>query len=82
VWDFLNLDAMLFYTKKIENGFAHLDEEESRHLLTVLRRKPGDRLQLTDGQGAIYEAELATHSHRYFPKTSRRQSGPPRCTSP
>ena len=49
----------LFYASRIDNGFAFLDEEESRHLLTVLRRKPGDRLQLTDGKGFLYEAELA-----------------------
>ncbi|GAB4495102.1 MAG: 16S rRNA (uracil(1498)-N(3))-methyltransferase [Saprospiraceae bacterium] len=57
--------TMLFYSTKIENGFAHLDEEESRHLLTVLRRKPGDRLQLTDGQGFFYEAELAEAGKRH-----------------
>lgn len=49
----------LFYAPRIEHGFAHLDEEESRHLLTVLRRKVGDRLQLTDGRGHMFEAELA-----------------------
>lgn len=56
---------MLFYCPKIENGFAHLDEEESRHLLSVLRRKVGDRLQLTDGQGFFYEAELAEAGKRH-----------------
>ncbi len=50
---------MLFFAYKIENGMAFLDEEESRHLLTVLRRKPGDAVQITDGQGLIYETELA-----------------------
>lgn len=50
---------MLFYTTKFENGFALLDEEESRHLLAVLRRKVGDRLQITDGQGFVYETELS-----------------------
>ena len=49
----------LFFTKKIENGFAYFDEEEGRHLVTVLRRKVGDRLQLTDGRGFYYEAEIA-----------------------
>jgi len=49
---------MLFYCAKIENGFAYLDEEESRHLLTVLRRKVGDKLRLTDGHGFFYETEL------------------------
>jgi 16S rRNA (uracil1498-N3)-methyltransferase len=56
---------MLFYTTRIENGFAHLDEEESRHLLSVLRRKIGDRLDLTDGRGFFYEAELAEVGKRY-----------------
>ena len=55
---------MLFYTPDIENGFARLDEEESRHLLTVLRRKVGDRLQLTDGRGFFYEAEVAEAGKR------------------
>jgi 16S rRNA (uracil1498-N3)-methyltransferase len=49
----------LFFTKRIENGFAYFDEEEGRHLVTVLRRKVGDRLQLTDGRGFYYEAEIS-----------------------
>lgn len=48
----------LFYTIEIENGIARLDAEESRHLLTVLRRQEGDRLQLTDGKGFFYAAEI------------------------
>lgn len=48
----------LFYTPHIENGLARLDDEESRHLLTVLRRQVGERLQLTDGQGNFYEGEI------------------------
>lgn len=48
----------LFYTPKIESGFAYFDEEESRHLVTVLRRKVGDKLQLTDGRGFFYEAVI------------------------
>jgi len=56
---------MLFYCTHIENGFALLDEEESRHLLTVLRRKPGDRLQITDGNGFFYEAELTETARRH-----------------
>lgn len=49
---------MLFYSKNIKDGFVHLDEEESRHLATVLRRKVGDHLRVTDGKGFFYEAEL------------------------
>jgi 16S rRNA (uracil1498-N3)-methyltransferase len=48
----------LFYTTEIQNGIARLDAEESRHLLKVLRRQVGDRLQLTDGLGFFYEAEI------------------------
>lgn len=49
----------LFYSPTIENGLAYLDADESRHLLTVLRRQVGDRLELTDGKGFFYEAEIA-----------------------
>lgn len=56
---------MLFYCSKIEKGFAHLDEEESRHLLTVLRRNAGDKLQLTDGLGFFYEAEISEVGKRH-----------------
>jgi 16S rRNA (uracil1498-N3)-methyltransferase len=49
---------LLFYTKHIKDGFVHLDEEESRHLSTVLRRKVGDTLRITDGKGFFYDAEL------------------------
>ena len=55
----------LFFTQKIEQGFAHFDEEESRHLVTVLRRKVGDLLELTDGRGFYYEAEIAETGKRH-----------------
>ena len=55
----------LFFTQKIEQGFAHFDEEESRHLVTVLRRKVGDLLELTDGRGFFYEAEIAETGKRH-----------------
>jgi 16S rRNA (uracil1498-N3)-methyltransferase len=48
----------LFYTDRIEGDLALLDEEESRHLATVLRRKVGDRLHITDGVGHIFSTEL------------------------
>ena len=48
----------LFFSPHIENGLARLDEEESRHLLAVLRRQAGDTLQITDGRGSFYEAEI------------------------
>lgn len=54
----------LFYIQKIEHGFAVFEEEEGRHLTSVLRKKTGDLLQLTDGKGFFYEAELADAGKR------------------
>lgn len=50
---------ILFYTTQIDAGFAHIDEEETRHLTTVLRRKAGDLIELTDGKGKYFAAEIA-----------------------
>ncbi len=68
----------LFYAPTITDGFARLDEEESRHLLTVLRRKVGDRLHLTDGRGFFYEAEIAEASKKYaLARILSQQPAPP-----
>ena len=56
--------SQLFFTQKIENGFAVFEEEEGRHLTSVLRKKTGDLLQLTDGQGFFYQAELSDAGKR------------------
>src|SRR5690554_2645400 len=32
---------------------------DAHHLARVLRAKPGDRISVTDGQGNLYEVELA-----------------------
>ena len=48
----------LFYSKKINNNIAILEEEEARHATQVLRRKVGDSLQLTDGLGNFYEGTV------------------------
>jgi 16S rRNA (uracil1498-N3)-methyltransferase len=46
----------LFYQPLIPEGILYLDPEESRHCMKVLRKKPGDRIRITDGKGAFYEA--------------------------
>lgn len=56
--------SQLFFTQKIENGLAIFEEEEGRHLVSVLRKKTGDLLQLTDGRGFFYEAELSDAGKR------------------
>lgn len=35
-----------------------MDEESSRHVVQVLRMKPGESLRLTDGKGALLTAEI------------------------
>lgn len=39
-----------------------LGKEESNHLLRVLRKKVGDQVQITNGRGSLFEAEIAVPS--------------------
>lgn len=54
----------LFYTPDInpENSHYYLSEEESKHSIKVLRMTVGDKVQLIDGKGGLYEAEI-TDAH-------------------
>lgn len=48
----------LFYQPLIHEGIHHLDAEESRHCVKVLRKKTGELIHLTDGKGFFYEAAI------------------------
>lgn len=48
----------LFYCPQILDGEFALQEEEARHCSKVLRKKIGDQIDLTDGQGTFYKAQL------------------------
>jgi 16S rRNA (uracil1498-N3)-methyltransferase len=48
----------LFYQPLIDQQVHHLDAEESRHCIKVLRKKAGDFIHLTDGKGFFYEAAI------------------------
>ena len=48
----------LFYQPDIPNDISHLDTEESRHAVKVLRLKAGDIIDLTDGKGISYQARI------------------------
>ncbi len=50
----------LFYTPDItpQNSQYFLSEEESKHAIKVLRMPVGEKLQLIDGKGGLYEAEI------------------------
>ena len=48
----------LFFTTDIRGNLAYFDDTESRHLTQVLRRKEGDKVQFTDGQGQLFLGEI------------------------
>ncbi len=48
----------LFYTPDIQSKTYQLDEEESKHCIKVLRLKNGDQVNLIDGKGGFYLAEI------------------------
>jgi len=53
----------LFYTPNITDITYILNEQESKHCIKVLRLNEGDKINLIDGVGNFYLAEI-THSHQ------------------
>ncbi|MDR0306274.1 MAG: 16S rRNA (uracil(1498)-N(3))-methyltransferase [Chitinispirillales bacterium] len=47
----------LFYSVNITDGNIILDEGETAHAVSVLRVKEGQQIQITDGNGSIYECK-------------------------
>lgn len=52
----------IFYSDTIENGICRLGEEESAHCVRVLRHREGDRIDVIDGEGALYECRIVKAS--------------------
>lgn len=50
----------LFYTPdiKTEDASFTFDKEESRHIVKVLRKKEGDTIHITNGQGILFFSEV------------------------
>ncbi|WP_372773406.1 16S rRNA (uracil(1498)-N(3))-methyltransferase [Mangrovibacterium sp.] len=48
----------LFYTPDIQGKSYTLNEIESKHAIRVLRLNPGDSIQLIDGKGSLYTAQI------------------------
>jgi 16S rRNA (uracil1498-N3)-methyltransferase len=48
-----------FYVEDTDSEEIRLDEDTSRHVVSVLRMNEGERLHLTDGKGHLAEAEIA-----------------------
>ena len=54
----------LFYLPGISEGHLLLDEDESQHVLKVLRYQVGDELPVTDGLGNLYFCSIDSTSGR------------------
>ena len=48
----------LFYTPDISGDTWMLPEDESKHVIKVLRLKRGDLIHLTDGKGNLYTSNI------------------------
>lgn len=48
----------LFYSENISEPVTTLSEEESKHIIRVLRKKTGDNVYFTDGKGYNYECTI------------------------
>ena len=50
----------LFYQPLLPEGVHHLDPDESRHAVKVLRLKVNDEITVLDGKGNFYSASITT----------------------
>lgn len=48
----------LFYHPEIDSDRFSLEEDESRHLIKVLRKGKGDKVDFTDGKGYLYQCVI------------------------
>ncbi|MBT8323605.1 MAG: 16S rRNA (uracil(1498)-N(3))-methyltransferase [Eudoraea sp.] len=50
----------LFYSANLDQSVSQFvfPEEESRHIVKVLRKQEGDKLQITNGKGYLFTAEI------------------------
>lgn len=54
----------LFYQPQLPDGVLHLDPDESKHCIKVLRKRSGDTIRVTDGKGAFYDVVLTEADSR------------------
>lgn len=64
----------LFYQPLISEGIDHLDEEESRHCIRVLRKRQGELIHITDGKGSFFDAVIVKDDPRQCTFTIKHQS--------
>lgn len=56
--------VQLFYSSRIESKQIFLNEEETRHAISVLRKVPGDIVQVIDGRGNLFKAVIVKATKR------------------
>ena len=66
----------VFYLPDAQIGTISFPEEESKHIVKVLRMNEGDRFCVTDGNGSLYDAELIdAHPKRAMANLSNQRNG-------
>lgn len=54
----------LFYAEEVNEKFAFLDQDETRHCMKTLRMKPGDSIVFTDGLGMLFKGVLGPETKK------------------
>ena len=56
----------LFYNPSLDNSFKQFNfsQEESKHIVKVLRKKEGDILKITNGRGYQFEAKILDANYK------------------
>ena len=54
----------LFYTPDISSDYYTFSKEESRHCIKVLRKQTGDKVNLIDGKGGFYTAQIIEQNEK------------------
>lgn len=70
-----------FYLPEVKEGVTLLSPEESRHAIKVLRLNSGDKIQIIDGKGGFYLAEITEAHHKktqFYIIKHTQQALPPR----
>ena len=66
----------VFYLPTAQIGTISFPEEESKHMVKVLRMKEGDGFCVTDGNGFLYDAQLVdAHPKRVMAELSNKRQG-------
>ena len=48
-----------FYSNNIQNNFIYLNDEEAQHLIKVLRGRIGNKVEVLNGNGTLYEGIIS-----------------------